>query len=346
MRVIELWPEDGWYTALLAPVLAERGELSLVAPSDAQPDPQLSALLAATPKVFGKVKQVRVTPPATSALAADSSVDLVLSVHDTQAWLKAGYALSVFDAAYKALKTGGVLGVVERRSAGADAPAANPEETSDEPGLTQAHIVQLAVAAGFDFEAASDVSAGSVALRTVVEQEALLTLKFVKRSGPGEPRLRDEAGKPLAQTEDDPQLDSPVFKHHLRLLAQAILRDDPELARATFFPVEAYQQVKDIPKPERDWEYRLWKNFKRDVHDYHRRLGSGARFATLVELEPNPRSKSWMKPGSEGNKLGYFRMTHPRLVFKTLGGKTLKLDLTSLISWRGEWYIVHLNGFK
>src|SRR5690606_11714927 len=45
MRVIELWPEDGWYTALLAPVLAERGELSLVAPSDAQPDPQLSALL-------------------------------------------------------------------------------------------------------------------------------------------------------------------------------------------------------------------------------------------------------------------------------------------------------------
>lgn len=349
MQVTELWPEDGYYTELLAPVLAERGALSVVQPEPGDAGPgQLSALIAASPALYSKLKQISVKPPGALALGPTGSADLVLSVQDTQGWLKAGYALSVFDAAFKALKPAGVLGVVERRSSQPDAPVSNPEETTDEIGLTEAHVRQLALAAGFEFVAKRDVGGGAAVLGGDPEGAAghRMTLKFIKPAGPGEPKLRDEAGKALPQTEGDPQLDSPLFKHHLRLLAQAILRDDPELARAVFFPVEAYQQVKDIPKPERDWEYRLWKNFKRDVHDYHRRLGAGARFAELVELEPNPRSKSWMKPGSEGNKLGYFRMTHPKLVFKTTAGRTLKLDLTSLISWRGEWYIVHLNGFK
>jgi hypothetical protein len=36
---------------------------------------------------------------------------------------------------------------------------------------------------------------------------------------------------------------------------------------------------------------------------------------------------------------------HSQLRFETKG-KEESIDVTSLISWRGQWYVVHLLGFK
>ena len=152
-------------------------------------------------------------------------------------------------------------------------------------------------------------------------------------------------GKPLPQTEAPPQ-QSPWFDAGVRALFRAIQNDDPKLAEAFFFPLAAYEQVKDVKDPKRDWERRLIANFRRDIHDYHRRLGpkpTEARFSG-IDL-PKERTK-WMKPRSEGNKLGYFRVTHSRLRYQKADGAPAALDVTSLISWRGEWYLVHLNGFQ
>jgi hypothetical protein len=52
-----------------------------------------------------------------------------------------------------------------------------------------------------------------------------------------------------------------------------------------------------------------------------------------------------MKPGREGNKVGYYRVLRSKLRFTLPNGKERPLELTSLISWRGEWYVVHLHGF-
>ena len=60
---------------------------------------------------------------------------------------------------------------------------------------------------------------------------------------------------------------------------------------------------------------------------------------------PEAKAK-WMEPGSEGNKLGYDRVLDSKLVFQREDGKESKLDVKSMISWRGEWYVVHLAGFK
>jgi hypothetical protein len=35
-----------------------------------------------------------------------------------------------------------------------------------------------------------------------------------------------------------------------------------------------------------------------------------------------------------------------RLHFTLPAGRSRDFELTSLISWRGEWYVVHLHGFK
>lgn len=53
-----------------------------------------------------------------------------------------------------------------------------------------------------------------------------------------------------------------------------------------------------------------------------------------------------MKPGSEGNRVGYFRVLRARLRAEDERGKEHTFEVTSLIAWRGEWYVVHLNGFK
>jgi hypothetical protein len=161
-----------------------------------------------------------------------------------------------------------------------------------------------------------------------------------------EESLVDAAGKPLPQTEDKPSTSDERFQRRMQLLAHAIREDDPSVALPTFFPLVAYQQVKDVQKPERDWKLRLIAAFERNVHEYHKTLGAGARDAELASVEVPEDKARWMKPGSEGNRVGYFRVLRSQLRFKLPEGKTKDLELTSLISWRGQWYVVHLNGFK
>ena len=106
----------------------------------------------------------------------------------------------------------------------------------------------------------------------------------------------------------------------------------------TFFPRVAYRQVKAVAKPDLDYDGRLMKAFERDIHDYHRKLGDQPEQAELVGIEvPRDRAR-WMKPGSEGNKLGYFRVLRSTLRFRDAAGKEQSLTVTSLISWRGEWF--------
>jgi hypothetical protein len=163
---------------------------------------------------------------------------------------------------------------------------------------------------------------------------------------PADDPLVDADGKPLPQTEDKPSTTDERFQRRMQLLARAIREDDPSLAVPTFFPLVAYQQVKDVQKPERDYKLRLIAAFERNVHEYHRALGPDAKDAQLAGVDVPEDKARWMKPGSEGNRIGYFRVLRSQLRFTLPDGKTKSFELTSLISWRGQWYVVHLNGFK
>jgi len=160
------------------------------------------------------------------------------------------------------------------------------------------------------------------------------------------PKLLGADGKPLGQTKDRPLVDSPAFQRRLELLWQAIREDDPEIAMPIFFPLVAYEQVKAIEKPGDDWRRRLVKAFERNVHEYHAKLGKDAASTKLLGIDVDEGRVKWMKPHSEGNALGYFRVTRSKLRYEAADGKERKLDVTSLISWRGEWFVVHLHGFK
>jgi hypothetical protein len=153
-------------------------------------------------------------------------------------------------------------------------------------------------------------------------------------------------GSPLPQTEEHPSVTSARFQKRIQRLAAAITSGDVEKAKDTFFPLVAYAQVKDVQKPERDYRYRLMSNFERDIREYHKALGKAASDAELIGVTVPEERAEWMKPGKEGNRLGYFRVLRSRLRFRLPGGKEQSFELTSMISWRGEWYVVHLHGFE
>jgi hypothetical protein len=158
--------------------------------------------------------------------------------------------------------------------------------------------------------------------------------------------LLDADGKALAQTEARPSSSSASFQRRIDAVAHAIISGDAEPALIAFFPLVAYQQVKDVAKPERDYKFRLVANFKRDVLEYHQALGTSAADAKFAGVTLSEQDAKWMAPGSEGNKVGYFRVLRARLRFTLPTGRSRDFELTSLISWRGEWYVVHLHGFK
>lgn len=157
--------------------------------------------------------------------------------------------------------------------------------------------------------------------------------------------LFDADGKILPQTKDEPSTEDPRFEKNVALLWQAIVKNEPDLAKGFFFPVEAYEQVKAIKEPAKDWKYRLYKNFKRDIKAYHGQLGKDRDKAKFLRLDVR-RKPEWMKVGREGNLIGYYRVTRSLLYYEDHKGRERQLDLTSMISWRGQWFVVHLHGYE
>jgi predicted methyltransferase len=162
--VIELWPGGGYYTAILAPVLAAHGKL---VPTHFDPagDPKsedtqdahyLLDRLAKTPAVFGKVAPQQIAVPQV-VLGPDASADFVLTFRNVHNWIDEGYADKVFAAAARVLKSGGVLGVEEHRGK----PGMTTKQISDSGYVPEDVVIQLATAAGLRLAGRSEVNANA-----------------------------------------------------------------------------------------------------------------------------------------------------------------------------------------
>lgn len=160
MTVLELWPGGGWYTEVLAPVLKEHGKLYVTA-NDPNGDPEkygtkrareMLALKEKHPEVLGAV-ELAILPDALDASLdfGVENVDLVLTFRSLHGWIGGKHADHVLKAAYKALKPGGILGVVDHRA---------PEGGEAKGGyVPEAMAIALAEAAGFTLVEKSEINA-------------------------------------------------------------------------------------------------------------------------------------------------------------------------------------------
>ncbi len=148
----------------------------------------------------------------------------------------------------------------------------------------------------------------------------------------------------LPQTEQKPSTTSEQFQNRMKVLANAIITNNPASALSTFFPLEAYKQTKAISNPTSDWNSRLIKAFDEDIASANKMLGPNAATATFTGVTV-PDAAQWIKPGQEYNKGPYWRVLNSKMNF-TVDGKNVSVPLTSMISWRGEWYVVHLGKIR
>lgn len=163
MTVVEISPGGGWYTEVLAPLLRERGTYYAAAANPADGERAQAAIarfkakLAAHPAVYDKVQVTSFGLNHFDAMAPAGSADMVLTFRNVHNWMMAGddQAAAAFAGFYRALKPGGILGVVDHRL-----PEKRPDADQKTSGyIKQSTVIRLAEAAGFKLVARSEINA-------------------------------------------------------------------------------------------------------------------------------------------------------------------------------------------
>jgi predicted methyltransferase len=162
MTVVEVWPgAEGWYTELLAPLLAEHGKLYAAqfaaAPDNAYITGNLNSYaskLAARPDIYFKV-EVTALGPGSDDIAPAGSADMVVTFRNVHNWMSLDFAPQAFAAMFRALKPSGILGVVEHR-----ADPARPQDPRAASGyVNEEYAIKLIEAAGFELVSRSEINA-------------------------------------------------------------------------------------------------------------------------------------------------------------------------------------------
>lgn len=162
MTVVEISPGKGWYTEILAPYLRDKGKLYAAHFSPNNPETYFKDSLKAyldklhkRPGLYDKVEVTVLQPPKEVQIAPDGSADRVLTFRNVHNWMKNDQAPTVFSAMFKALKPGGILGIVEHRGS-----AIKPQDPKAVSGyVTEDYVIALARKAGFEYLAKSEINA-------------------------------------------------------------------------------------------------------------------------------------------------------------------------------------------
>ncbi len=163
MTVFEYGPGAGWYTELLAPLLAAEGKLIVnngdpKGPAESRGTyyaKRFQNFLDKAPEVYGKIQTITVTDSTKPALGLDGTLDMALVIRGSHGWKRRGATAAWLAEIHKALKPGGILGVVQHR-AKADA---DPKASAEKGRLPQKALIAEFEAAGFKLVGKSEVNA-------------------------------------------------------------------------------------------------------------------------------------------------------------------------------------------
>jgi len=155
--LVEFNPGGGWYSKILAPMLAAKGHYIALT----EPDPKYLAsanklIAAGGPRWHGAVA-VALDPASGSSGVPDGSADVVLTFRNVHNLIMAGDATAAgaFRAFYRMLKPGGVLGVVDHHL-----PETMDSALERQSGyIKRSTVIRFAEAAGFRLVGESAINA-------------------------------------------------------------------------------------------------------------------------------------------------------------------------------------------
>ncbi|MCO7226854.1 class I SAM-dependent methyltransferase [Pleionea sp. CnH1-48] len=165
MTVVEIWPGGGWYTEVIAPVVKGKGKFYAAHfDADAGVDFFTKSLnrfqekFVADKKTYGDIHVTTFNPPSKLEIAPAGSADMVLTFRNVHNWYMRGDEEGIkasFGSMFKALKPGGILGVVDHRL-----PESRDQKKDKNSGyMKQSLVIKWAEDAGFKLVDKSEVNA-------------------------------------------------------------------------------------------------------------------------------------------------------------------------------------------
>lgn len=164
MTVVELWPGMGWYTEVLAPVLAEEGQLVVGVFALDEEDPEAYRTRIGTAYLqwlqensdaLGPVQAGTFDPPNTANLGEPESADMVVTFRNMHSLYNGGHLEAALNDVFEVLKPGGVFGVVTHRAP----EGSDVEEVASTGYLPQEFVIEVVEAAGFVLDETSEINA-------------------------------------------------------------------------------------------------------------------------------------------------------------------------------------------
>jgi predicted methyltransferase len=160
MTVVEIYPGRGWYTEILAPYLKDSGTF-YVAEQPGEPSYEaarrsleaLNQKLKDAPELYSKVQRTKLSKD--DGIAPPGSADLVVTFRNVHSWMGSGTEDEAFAAMVKALKPGGVLGVVQHRGD----PNVPQDPKAGKGYVNEAYVIELVKKAGFELAEKSEINA-------------------------------------------------------------------------------------------------------------------------------------------------------------------------------------------
>ena len=160
MKVMEVWPEPGWYTAVIAPLVREKGKYYAAVIAEDPSSKYIShrleeyrSRLAARPDLYDRVSVVSFPADGGDAVPP-GSVDMVVTFRNIHNWMARDQASQAFHSMFRALKPGGILGVVEHRGN----PAVPQDPKAKSGYVNEDYAIRLIEAQGFRLVAKSGVN--------------------------------------------------------------------------------------------------------------------------------------------------------------------------------------------
>ena len=162
MSVLEISPGTGWYSEILAPVLASKGKLVHIGyepnPDDAKHNffaRAATLLWDSKPELYAKVEKITSPTSDEVDLGEPESYDMVLVFRMMHNFVRADALDHYLQEVHQVLKPNGVLAVVQHRAA-ADGKA---EDTAKKGYLPEAWLIEAVESKGFKLAAKSEVNA-------------------------------------------------------------------------------------------------------------------------------------------------------------------------------------------
>lgn len=160
--VVEIWPGQGWYTEVLAPLLHDEGKL-IAAHFPQDSDVEFFQKTRADYErmlqrrdVYDVVEMATLDYDPGNPIAEPGTADRVVTFRNVHNWLAVGMdeTRTVFAKMYDVLKPGGMMGLVEHRAR----PGVELQEMIDTGYVSEDLITELALEAGFELVSRSAVN--------------------------------------------------------------------------------------------------------------------------------------------------------------------------------------------